>query len=147
MNTEYKKLAYERAVLMTLVRVAQERYLPITGADEPEVKIECEDLPRNESEVPEDAIIEVVLRLRNLAVNREMLMGKFKFVNTEASDEQEWEEAGKSQGSEAQLGAKGPEGEGESSEAHSKAAAVQGGGRKPSNPRAKKAVRAKSSRS
>lgn len=147
MNTEYRKLAYERAVLMTLVRVAQERYLPITGADEPEVKIECEDLPRNESEVPEDAIIDVVLRLRNLAVKRELLMTKFKFVNTEASDEQEWEEAGKSQSSEAQLGAEGPAGALASGEAHSKAAAVPGRGHKPGNPGAKKTTRAKSGRS
>jgi len=147
MNNAYRTLAYERAVLMTLVRVAKEKYLPIEGAAEPEVKIECEDLPRNESEVPEDAIIDVVVRLHQLAVNREVQMASFKFVSTEASNEQEWAEAaGKSQGSQEESGAQGPEGEEESGAAHPQPAAARRGGQKPAHPGAKKPARGKSQR-
>lgn len=146
-STEYKKLAYERAVLMTLVQDAQAKYLPIEGTTSAEVTIECEDLPRNESEVPEDAIIDVVLRLRNLAMNREVKMSRYKFVNMEETDEQEWEQAsGTGKGSQEEPGAEGPAGEGESSEAHSQPAAARRGGQKPAHPRAKAAVRAKQSR-
>lgn len=146
MNNEYRKLAYERAVLMTLVRVAQERFLPIVGADEAEVKIECEDLPRNESVVPEDAIIDVVLRLRQLAINREVQMGSFKFVNTEASNEQEWAEAAsKSESNQEESTEAGPAGKGKGGESHQQPAAARRGGQKPAHPGAKKPARGKSS--
>lgn len=95
MNPEYRRLAYEHAVLMALVRVAQERFLPLESADTAAMPIDSEDMPSAGSRVPEDCIIDVVLKIRRLADARKRRLQNFRMVEAplEAEDEQEWEEA------------------------------------------------------
>lgn len=92
MNTKYKELAYERSILLALVRFAKDELLPIEGSETARKTIICEELARSESVVPEDPIIDVVLKLERLVGKREAEMGKFNFVETESIDEQEWAE-------------------------------------------------------
>ena len=144
MHLEYKKLAHERAVLMTLVNIIKDKYLPLAGMEEAELKIECEELPRNESEVPEDTLIDVALRLQNIAGNRELKMSRFKHVSMEVTDEEEWVAASDAQqGSSSEVAKATDEGTGESSPAHSQPATAKRGGQKSAHPRAKKPTRTK----
>ena len=140
MNSNYRKLAHERAILMALVNVAKEKFLPLEGEDSPAVTIECEELPRNESEVPEDAVIDVVMKLQRLALNRESEMTKYKFVAQETNDEQEWESASK--GSSPPAAAPNRKGKGKGSQGASQPAANQGAGGKPGGGGANAAARA-----
>ena len=91
----FKRLAHERAVFLALSRVVQERYLTVEGAEAPVQRIECDDLPRGDCQVPEDAVMDVVMRLDRMAAKRARDLNRFKLVPTsEESDEQEWEDAG-----------------------------------------------------
>lgn len=99
-NVQYKQLAYEKAVLLAVFRLAQDKYLPVEGMADAEIKIECEDLPRTESEVPEDAVIEVLFRLRKLADNVSKEMSNYKFVKTEGPYDKSWQSERESKPSE-----------------------------------------------
>ncbi len=91
-NEKYTSIAHEHATLLAIIRVAKERFLPMEGVDEPAVRIESEHLPRADSEVPEDTVIEVIMRLQRLAVDREGELKKFNFVKTESTYESAWDE-------------------------------------------------------
>lgn len=111
-NTQYRQLAYEKAVLSALLRLAQDKYLPVEGMVDPELKIECDDLPRNECEVPEDAIIEVMMRVKRLIDNVTKEMASFKFVKTEGTYDKAWQSERESQPSKESPAAKGKQGKG-----------------------------------
>ncbi len=111
-NVQYKQLAYEKAVLMAVLRLAQDKYLPVEGMADAEIKIECEDLPRTESEVPEDAVIEVLFRLRKLADDVGKEMSNYKFVKTESNYDKSWQSEREGKPSEEKPPAKGKQGKG-----------------------------------
>jgi hypothetical protein len=111
-NAQYKQLAYEKAVLMAILRLAQDKYLPVEGMDEAEIKVECEDLPRSDCAVPEDAVIDVLLRLRKLAENVGKEMSNYKFVRTESPYDKSWQSERESKPSEEKPTAKGKQGKG-----------------------------------
>lgn len=92
MNAHYRRLAHERAVLLALVRLAKDKYLPPEGLTEPELTVESDDLPRGDSRVPEDAIIDVLMSVQRLANNIEKEMGEFSFVRMEQKNEQRSEQ-------------------------------------------------------
>lgn len=125
-NSQYKKLAYERAVLQAFVRVAREKFLPAEGEEEAEERVEAGELPRDISIVPEDEIIEMVVRIQRLADMRELEMTRYKHTLTEIDDEQEWNEAKKTPTSPGSKGARPQGGKGKG----------QGGGARPPAPAA-----------
>lgn len=90
-NDKYESLAYEHATMVAIIRVAREKFLPMEGVDAPEQRIDSEHLPRATSEVPEDSIIDVIVKLQRLADSKQAEMRKFNFVRTENSYESEWE--------------------------------------------------------
>lgn len=110
-DAHYKQLAYERATLLNVVRLARERYLPLEGMDNPEVRIESDDLPRSDCVVPEDAIIDVIVKLDKLADKIEKEMRQYSFTRVENNYEKEWEER-PSQSSPAKPGAPPTKGKG-----------------------------------
>jgi hypothetical protein len=87
----YTRLAYEHAALIALSQVIQKRFLPIEGADGPEVTVTCGDLPRDIGEIPEEVWADIAARLGALANNRKSRMNNFRFVPMEDLDELEWE--------------------------------------------------------
>lgn len=91
-NAHYRRLAHERAVLLALVRLAKDKYLPPEGLSEPELTIESDDLPRGDSRVPEDAVIDVLMSVQRLANGIEKEMGEFSFVRMEQRNEQRSEQ-------------------------------------------------------
>ena len=98
MNSEYKKLAYERAFFLAVSRVAEERFVAVEGAMDPEQRIDCDDLPRTEATVPPSVIVDGILRFQRMAAARAREMSRYRFVaTTEATDEQEWTESAKEQ--------------------------------------------------
>jgi hypothetical protein len=111
-NAQYRQLAYEKAVLSALLRIAQDKYLPVEGMPDPELKIDSDDLPRSECTVPEDAIIEVLLRLKKLVDNVDKEMASFKFVKTEGAYDKAWVAERESQSSPEKSAAKGKQGKG-----------------------------------
>jgi hypothetical protein len=132
MNSEYKKLAQERTILLALVGLAKEKFLPPEGEDDPEVKLSCEELPLSDSVIPEDPIIDVVLKLQKLAHNRELQMAKYRFVATkEQTYEQEWAEEDQSKSPPAQVGAPAAKGKGKGGKGSPQAPAAGRGGQKP----------------
>ena len=141
---QYVKLAQQRAAFMALSRLVQERYLPIEGADEPEMRVEAEDLPRNESEVSQEVWVEMAAKLNNLAAKRQEKMSGFRFVEASDLDEQEWETAVARKGSPAKTAENAKQGAGESSAPRSEAPANKRPGSKSSvNPRARGSARGK----
>lgn len=109
-NSQYRQLAHEKAVLSALLRLAEDKYLPVEGMTDPELKIECDDLPRNECVVPEDAIIEVMMRIKKLVDNIAKEMSNFKFVKTEGTYDKAWQSEREGQPSKESPSAKGKQG-------------------------------------
>lgn len=111
-NAQYRLLAHEKAVLQAIVRIAQDKYLPVEGTPDPELKIESDDLPRNECEVPEDAVIEVLMRFKKLIDNLDKEMSNFKFVKTEGAYDKAWIAERESQPSAEKPATQGKQGKG-----------------------------------
>ena len=124
-NTKYKQLAHEKAVLQALLRLAQDKYLPVEGMPDPELKIECDDLPRSECEVPEDAIIEVLMNLKKLVDNLSKEMANFKFVKTEGAYVKAWNAERENQPSPESPAAKAKQGKGKGGKGGSQAPAAK----------------------
>src|SRR5690606_32204348 len=95
MNAEYRKLAYERTVLLAVSRFLDENLLPSDTEEEPRGKLVCEELPLAVSEVPTEAIEAVAVRLRSLAESRSMAMRRFTMVEQPETYEEEWDRARK----------------------------------------------------
>lgn len=113
MTPEYKKLAYERATLQAIVRLAKENFLPKEGADDPELDIESEDLPRVDCLVPTEYVIGVVTKLQNLESKLAAEMQRFQFTKAESSYESDWkQEERPSQASPEKAGAPAAKGKG-----------------------------------
>ena len=129
MTPEYKKLAYERAVLNSIIRLAKDHYLPKEGADDPELDIDSEDLARIESRVPTENITEVILKLQNLATSVADKMRRFQFVEVESTYESAWkqEKERPSESSPAAPAAPGGKGAGKGGKGGSKAPAHKRG--------------------
>jgi len=109
-NAQYKQLAHEKAVLLSIIRIAQDKYLPVEGMDVAEIEIESDDLARNDCKVPEDSIIEVLMRLRKLVDNINKEMTDFKFVKTEGTYVKAWNAERESQSSPEKPAAQGKQG-------------------------------------
>lgn len=92
MTPEYKKLAYERATLKAIIRLAKDHYLPKEGADDPELDIESEDLIRVDCLVPQESVISVITKLQNLESRIAAEMQQFQFTKTESSYASEWKD-------------------------------------------------------
>lgn len=109
-NAQYKQLAHEKAVLLAVIRIAQDKYLPVEGMDAPELQIESDDLARSDCLVPEDAVIEVLMRLKKLVDTINSEMTDFKFVKTEGTYVKAWHTERESQSSPEKPAAQGKQG-------------------------------------
>lgn len=138
-DAEYKKLAYERTVLLAAAGLVQEHFLPPEGEETPLRSIECEELPRNESTVPEDPIIDVVLKLRRLAQNRELKMSRYSQTIAEQDDEQEWQEPAPAGAGKKGTGSGAGKGTSQGGGSPQPPAAASGGGPKSPHPKARPA--------
>jgi len=87
MHPEYAKLAYEEAVLMALVRVCKDEFMPNDISEVPKRKLISERLPLEESTVPEDAVYGVAQLLLRMAQRRQAEMARYRYIR--AVDEEE----------------------------------------------------------
>jgi len=78
-NPAFSQLAHQRAIVSYVISILQERYLGTEAGDPPDVMY-SEDLPRDESVIPEAAIL---LFIKDLQINRlevEKQMGQYDFI-------------------------------------------------------------------
>lgn len=128
MTPEYKKLAYERATLQAIVRLAKDHFLPKEGADDPELDIESEDLARSDCLVPAEYVIGVVTKLQNLESKLAAEMQQFQFTKAESSYESDWKkEERPSGGSPEKPGAPAAKGKGKGGKGGAQAPAAKRG--------------------
>lgn len=90
MNSEYRKLAYEKAVLSRIYELGKDALLPTDGDEHPRERLVSEDLPLNAAEVPEDAVHDVLARVHRLAQQRQRELEKFT-MSRDTGYHDEWE--------------------------------------------------------
>lgn len=85
-NPAYAELAYRKAIVGEMIQLLRDKYTPAYG-DEPEKTIVCEDVFRDESDVPQSAIEDYIGELTQQEANLELELNRFEFVKREGEDE------------------------------------------------------------
>ena len=78
-NPAYTKLAYDKAIVAELLDVLRTYYTPAYGG-EPSRKIVSEDVLRDDSEVPQDAIEDYIGELEQREAELELELNRFECV-------------------------------------------------------------------
>ncbi len=84
-NPVYRELAHQKAIVAELIDVLRTKYTPAFG-DEPDQKIVCEDVFRDDSEVPQDSIEDFIGVLSKQEADLDLELNKFEFVKREGKD-------------------------------------------------------------
>jgi hypothetical protein len=90
MNSEYKRHAYARTILADLRRYLVERYTPATGSIK--ATLTCEEVFYADRFVPQEALQEMVQRLKRMEDQEQATMSEF---TTSRSKQQSEEPTGK----------------------------------------------------
>ena len=84
-NPEYAAMAYRKALLSECVSFLKS-YTALMGG-EPKGKIVSEDVVRDDSEVPQEEILEFITGLQQESEGLRLEMAKFDFVKREVDDQ------------------------------------------------------------
>ncbi len=84
-NPAYLELAYRKAITAELLDVLRSKYTPAYG-DDPDKKVVCEDVFRDDSEVPQSAIEDFIGELEEREARLDLQLNKFEFVKREGED-------------------------------------------------------------
>lgn len=79
-NPAYANLAYKKAILDHCVTLLQTEFTRAYGDDEPNQFVLSEDVFREDSQVPEEEIIEFISELQERSESIKLQMRKFTFV-------------------------------------------------------------------
>jgi hypothetical protein len=85
-NPAYLELAYRKAITAELLDVLRSKYTPAYG-DDPEKKVVCEDVFRDDSEVPQSAIEDFIGELEEREARLDLELNRFEFVKREGGDD------------------------------------------------------------
>lgn len=91
MNPQYVNLAYEKAILQTLIRICRDDLMPSDVSEEPKQRIICDDLPPAIGTVPEEAVYLVTQKLYRMLSKREAELAKYTHTIKEDEDEDDYE--------------------------------------------------------
>lgn len=104
-NPAYLELAYKKAVVVELMNVLREKYTPAFG-DTPDKTIICEDVFRDDSEVPQDAIEEFIKELAVQESKIDLELNRFEFVKRGEDGNVSGQKAAKGNGRSGKAGGK-----------------------------------------
>jgi len=76
--SEFRDHAYDRTIIATLQRVMLDRY--IQSDTPPKESIVCEEVPRGESEIPQDALMRIFTKLQLWENDERQKMNEFRMV-------------------------------------------------------------------
>lgn len=85
-NPAYLQLAYEKAIVGDIIQLLRDKYTGAFGGD-PEKTIICEDVLRDDSEVPPWAIEDFIDNLTRKEAELNLELNRFEFVKREGEDE------------------------------------------------------------
>jgi hypothetical protein len=91
MNPQYVNLAYERAILETLVRICRDELMPSDVSEEPKQRIIADDLPASINVVPEEAIYQVTQKLYRMLSKREAELARYTHTLQVDEEEEDYE--------------------------------------------------------
>lgn len=114
-NPAYLELAYRKAIVGEVIQLLRAQYTPAYG-DEPEKTVVCEDVFRDDSEVPQAYLEDFIADLTKQEADLDLELNRFEFVRRQ-------EEHGSSVSS-----AKAAKGGGVRRQARGKAKAKRGAG-------------------